>query len=135
MAKQIKTNDPLREAVKKLGKHNIDRMDKLRIAKKFANIGDPFVGFEGRDPGGKYFCLRVDYDPEKEGHVNLTINESEKYEYFGETSSWSQQVVNNINGGAYCGVSKDKNGQWETEGQEKNSEYIAGMKKYMNRFA
>jgi hypothetical protein len=134
MAQLIKSQDPLKDALKTLGKHRLDWITKLRTAKDFGNVGDAFVGFEGNDPSGNRFCFRVDYDPTKQGHVNLTINNNEKYEYTGETQSWYYDVINNINGGAYCGVEKDSQGQWKTQGQETKREYIEGKKKYMKRF-
>lgn len=135
MAQIIKSSNPLKDALQKLGKHNVDKMDKLRIAKEFANSNNTFVGFEGGDKEqGNYFCLRVDYDDKKLGHVNLMIRNSEKYEYTGESYSWYTQVIENINGGSYCDVSRDLQRNWQTTGQETNPEYIRGMKKYMNRY-
>lgn len=135
MAQIISSQNPLKDAIAKLGKDNINRITALRIAKSFTNSADAFVGFEGRDKYDKYFCFRVDYDPIKKGHVNLTINDSEKYEYTGVSQQWYIDVINNINGDAYCGVRKDSKGQWMTKDQEKNQQYIDGMKKYMNRVA
>lgn len=134
MAKKYDSKDPLKDAIAKVTAANIDQITALRIAKGFANIGDVFVGFEGKDRNGKYFQLRVDYDPVKKGHVNVMINDSEKHEYMGETYDWYVQVINNINGGHYCNVSRDRQNMWQTKGQEKNPECIEGMKKYMRRY-
>ena len=135
MAQIINVSDPLRTALQKLGAHNVKKMDKLRISKDFAYLNGAFVGFEGGDKEqGTYFCLRVDYDPKKLGHVNLTMRNSEKYEYTGQTESWYRQVIENINGGAYCDVPRDSNKTWQTSGQETNATYIQGMKKYMERY-
>jgi hypothetical protein len=135
MAKQYQSKDPLKDAVAKVTRVNIENMSGLRIAKDFANIGSPFVGFEGnKGDKHKYFQLRVDYDPIKKGHVNVTINGSEKHEYLGEDYTWYEQVLNNINGGAYCGVRRNEKNEWQTAGQEQNPDYIKGMKKYMLRF-
>ena len=67
MATIHRVDDPLKEAIAKLGRENIDRMEKVRIAKHFANSGTAIVGFEGEDKKEKYFQLRVDYDPDKGG--------------------------------------------------------------------
>jgi hypothetical protein len=134
MAIQYDSKNPLKDAIAKVTAANIDRITALRIAKGFANIGDVFVGFEGKDRNDKYFQLRVDYDPTKKGHVNVMINGSERHEYMGETYDWYLQVINNINGGNYCDVSRDSQNRWQTAGQEKKPEYIEGMKKYMRRY-
>jgi hypothetical protein len=104
------------------------------IHKSFANSRDAFVGFEGTDKSGQYFQLRVDYDSVKKGHVNVMINGSEKHEYMGETQSWYEQVINNINDGHYCNVSRNSQNMWQTNGEERNLVYIEGMKKYMRQF-
>ena len=133
MAQKYSSSNPLKDALTKLTVDNIKRMDKLRVAKSFANIGYPFVGFEGKDKSGRYFQLRVDYDDEKKGHVNLMINGSERHEYMGQTYDWYCQVLNNINGGQYCGTARDDKNNWLTHGQEENAQHIEGMKKYMLR--
>lgn len=133
MAQVHQSADPLKDALINLTADNIGRMSSLRVAKGFANMGDLFVGFEGKDKNNQYFQLRVDYDPTKQGHVNLMINGSERHEYVGKTYEWYTQVLNNING-HYCEVPKDQNGKWLTAGQEKSPLYIEGMKKYMRRF-
>ncbi|UJR19195.1 hypothetical protein I4U23_022325 [Adineta vaga] len=56
---------------------NLKLITTLKVAKHFANIGYPIVGFEGKDKDGKYFELRMDYDPIKNVHVNVTINGDE----------------------------------------------------------
>lgn len=60
MAVQHPSKDPLKDG----------------LAKDFAQIVKPFVGFEGR---GKYFQLRLDYDRVKKVHVNVMINVNEKH--------------------------------------------------------
>jgi hypothetical protein len=135
MATVHRVDDPLKEAIAKLGSENIALMEKVRIAKDFANIGKAIVGFEGNDKRGKYFQLRVDYDPKKEGHVNVMINDSEKHEYIGKTHDWYLQVLNNINGATYCDVRRDADKLWDASGEEKNPQYINGMKKYMRGLA
>jgi hypothetical protein len=60
-----KSDDPIKDALKTLGKHRLDWITKLRTAKGFGNVGDAFVGFEDNDPSGNRFCFRVDYDPTK----------------------------------------------------------------------
>ncbi len=134
MATLHQSKNPLKDAIAKVTAANIERITALRIAKNFANIGDPFVGFEGKDRNDQYFQLRVDYDPKKNGHVNVIINGSERHEYVGETYSWYLDVINNINGGQYCGVSKNSQNMWQTQEQERNPQYIEGMKKYMRRY-
>ena len=69
--------DPFQVAIAKVEKSNIDRITSLRIAQDFMNACGAFVGFEGKASKGNYFCLQVDYDPEKQGHVNVTANKSE----------------------------------------------------------
>lgn len=137
MATNSNKKNLLKIAVAMIGKHNIENnITKLRVAKSFANIGYPFVGFEGKDRGGEYFCLRVDYDEQKKGHINVTIkNEScEPPELQGETQQWYLDVINNINGGQYCGVPKGIDGMWRTEGLEQDQNCIDGMKRFMLRY-
>jgi hypothetical protein len=134
MATIYQSKNPLKDALAKVTAENIERITALRIAKNFTNIGDAFVGFEGKDKKGQYFQLRVDYDPKKAGHVNVMVNGSERHEYMGETATWFEQVVSNINGGSYCNVSRNSQNKWQTDGQEMNAQYIEGMKKYMRRF-
>jgi hypothetical protein len=134
MAIKYQSNDPLKDALAKVTADNVELITALRIAKGFANIGDVFVGFEGKDKKNQYFQLRVDYDPIKKGHVNVMINGSERHEYCGETYDWYVQVLDNINGGSYCDVSRNNQKMWQTAGQEKNNQYIEGMKKYMRRY-
>lgn len=57
----------------------------------------------------------MDYDPEKKGHVNIMINENERHEYMGESYSWFEQVIKNINDGSYCNVSRDEQNRWTRE--------------------
>ena len=133
MATLHRVDDPLKEAIAKVGRENIDRMENVRIAKDFANIGKAIVGFEGKDKRGQYFQLRVDYDPEKEGHVNVMINGSEKHEYIGKTHNWYLQVLKTINGAAYCDVGQEGDKSREESDEEKKLRYIEGMKKYMRR--
>ena len=127
------SSNPLKDALAKLGKANAERMQRLRIARPFVNIGCPFVGFEGNRGTNEYFQLRVDYDPEKKGHVNLIINRHETHAFVGESESWYEQVVRNING-HYCDVVRNRDNKWQTEGQEENPVYIEGMKKYMRQY-
>lgn len=136
MATIHNSKDPLKDAVAKVTRANIEKMSHLRVA-KFGNIGVPFIGFEGeKGNNDKYYQLRVDWDPTKKGHVNVMINGSEKHEYVGENLSedWFMQVVNNINGGQYCGTDRDDQNKWKTEGQTTNPQHIEGMKKFMRRY-
>ena len=135
MAMLHQSKDPLTDALTMLTRENVGRMGGVRIAKGFTNVGDAIIGFDGKDKKGKYFQLRIDFDPTKKGHVNLTINGTERHEFMGQTINWFEQIVNNINGGQYCDVPKAKNQRtWNAKGGEKNPKYIAGMKKYMNMY-
>lgn len=126
------SKDPLKDGLAKITEANLDQITGLRIAKDFADIGTPFVGFEGKDKKGKYFQLRLDFDPVKGVHVNVMINDNEKHEYLAKdlNYTWYVQVLNNING-HYCEVRQNAQKEWETKGEEKNPQYIDGMKKFM----
>jgi hypothetical protein len=133
MATKYQSNNPLKDAMAKITADNLARITALRVAKSFTNIGEPFVGFEGKDKKGDYFQLRVDYDPDKKGHVNVMVNGSERHEYMGESYTWFEQVVNNINGGSYCDVPKNSQNMWLTDGMQTDSRCIEGMKKFMRK--
>ena len=129
----IKTEEPLRDAMKKVTEKNLKLIRTLKVAKHFANIGYPIVGFEGEDKYEKYFELRVDYDPTKKVHVNVTINGNETYAFVGKNRTWHDQVINNINGGQYCDV-PFIDGLWQAEGKQKDPKCIEAMKKYMSLY-
>ena len=134
MATIHQSKNPLKDALGKITADNLARITALRVAKGFTNIGEPFVGFEGKDKKDQYFQLRVDFDPDKKGHVNVMVNGSERHEYVGETYAWFEQVVNNINGGSYCDVPKNNQKMSLTDGKQTNAQCIEGMKKYMRLY-
>ena len=129
----IPSTDPLRDAMAKVTEKNLMLITAVKIAKSFANIGYPLVGFEGKDKYGKYFELRVDYDPTKQVHVNVTINGDETYAFVGQSRIWHDQVINNINGGQYCDT-PFIGGIWQAEGKQKDPKCIEGIKKYMRLY-
>ncbi|GAV06595.1 hypothetical protein RvY_16559 [Ramazzottius varieornatus] len=136
MAVLHRSKDPLNDALVRLTRDNVlNRMGGVRIAKGMTRVGDAIIGFDGKDRYGRYFQLRIDYDPVKKGHVNLIVNDTEKHEYVGQTENWFLQLVNNINGGQYCDVPKAANQRtWNAKGGEGNVRYIAGIKKYMKMY-
>lgn len=131
--KKIESAEPLKAAMAIMPKENLERIKNLKIAKKFANIGKPLVGFEGYDRHNKYFELRVDYDPDKGAHVNVTIDGDDTYAFIGKTYDWYIQVINNINGGSYCDIPRVNN-TYDAEGKQQDPACIKGMKKYMERY-
>ena len=153
--KLVPSKDPIKAAVAKVTSDRIKRMSGLRVAKPFAYMRYPFVGFEGHDDDrdSTYYQLRIDYDPVKLGHVNVMIG-NEKFAFLGEkraqelktknegdisedhyefTQQWVLDIINKMNGAYYCNGTK-KGGASENDGREKDPECIEGMKKFMGEF-
>ena len=131
--KIIKSDEPLRDGMKKITEKNLKLITGLKIAKSFSHIGYPIVGFEGKDKYDKYFELRVDKDEVKGIHVNVTIDGDDTYAFVGKDRTWHDQVINNINGGQYCDI-PFINGERQADGKQKDPQCIEAMKRYMRLY-
>ena len=109
---------------------------KVKIAKRFLNAAKAIVGCDG-EVRGTAFQLRIDNDPIKGPHVNVQIGDARYAYVFPEPtghSSWFDQVLNNLNGGAYCNVPHDPNADMTWTADNDNvtcPAYIDGMKRFL----